>query len=389
MPDVEIRQISPEESEPIRNLIPAYAFGETHPPLSDFAVSMTDYIKNDQYFVLYEDGDPVATTANSPMSQNIRGQVLPMWGVWNVAVMPQARRKGYARQLIQAMLTATNDIGVAYSTLYPFRESFYQRMGYALFPQARFATIKTSGFLPVFKMNLPGTVRMGPYPELMQPYHAFLRDIQGSLHGMAIFGEEKQNWYSMLDRFWIALAEVDGEAVGGMLYRVEDSQKMNVQRFFYKNNTGKYLLLDWFARHVDQIEKVKIKLPPADHPELWLEDLEIELEGAFTPMGRVVNVLGMAGLPVEDGRFTVKVHDPLCEWNNGIFTFQGMNGKLTVTRAASADFELTIQGVSALVYGSHDPFDFAFKGWSDADAETLTQMSSVFPRMMAYLHETF
>lgn len=392
MPSIEIRQLPVDEAAAIRIVVPAYAFAEDQPPTRDpsEAAALAKSMQPDQYFVLYEDGQPVATTGNTPMTQNVRGQIVPMWGVWNVAVLPQARRKGYARQLIQRMLAETRAAGSAYSTLYPFRQSFYRRMGYALYPQARTATIPARDFLSVFKMNLPGAVRWGTYQEMDADYRDFLRTVQQTMHGMAITSDARQDQTAESGRFYIALAEVGSQAVGGMVYRIEgDGPNMIVPRFFYTTSAGKYLLLDWFARHVDQVEDVRIKLPPAEHPELWLTDLDITLKGAFTPMGRVADVMGLAGLPVGDGRFTVQVDDPLCGWNNGALTFQGTSGKLSVTRAASAEYTLTIQGLSALVYGTHDPADFPLMGWSDADPATLAEMGRVFPRLMPYLHETF
>jgi hypothetical protein len=50
---------------------------------------------------------------------------------------------------------------------------------------------------------------------------------------------------------------------------------------------------------------------------------------------------------------------------------------------------LSIQGLSALVYGAHDPGDFPIRGWSDRSPEVQATMRAMFPRKLAYLHEWF
>ena len=54
-----------------------------------------------------------------------------------------------------------------------------------------------------------------------------------------------------------------------------------------------------------------------------------------------------------------------------------------------ADCALSIQGLSALVYGAHDPGDFQVRGWGDPSPDTLATMRVMFPQKLAYLHEWF
>ena len=70
---------------------------------------------------------------------------------------------------------------------------------------------------------------------------------------------------------------------------------------FMSASQGKYLLLAWIARHIDQANQVEITLPPFELPETWLADLAITTQSAWrSPMGRVVDVAQIGGIHTID-----------------------------------------------------------------------------------------
>ncbi len=164
-------------------------------------------------------------------------------------------------------------------------------------------------------------------------------------------------------------------------------------RFYYETSQARYLLLQWIARHVDQADHVELWLAPTEQPETWLADLGVKVETDIrVPMGRVLNVANIGGMRVGPGGFTACISDPLCPWNEGGWRFEAANGALRVERmdaGARPDCDLTIQGVTALVYGAHDPDDLAIRGWGDPSLETQATMRAMFPPRTPHLHERF
>jgi hypothetical protein len=53
------------------------------------------------------------------------------------------------------------------------------------------------------------------------------------------------------------------------------------------------------------------------------------------------------------------------------------------------DCELTIQGLTALVLGTHDPQDFHLRGWGNPRPEIQAVMRAMFSQRMPFLHEIF
>jgi predicted acetyltransferase len=106
-------------------------------------------------------------------------------------------------------------------------------------------------------------------------------------------------------------------------------------------------------------------------------------------MGRVVIVENMSGLEVGDGKISVKVTDEYCDWNNKNFTFEGVDGKLSVTESTDYECEFSIQALSAIVYGCYNLDDFEFKGWAKLTEENKGKIRKLFPKIYPHLHADF
>jgi hypothetical protein len=106
-------------------------------------------------------------------------------------------------------------------------------------------------------------------------------------------------------------------------------------------------------------------------------------------MSRVLDVERIGGMSVGVGGFSVKISDPLCPWNEGTWRFEAQAGKLVVSKTQAADCELTIQGLTALVAGSHDPQDIPLRGWGNPGSALQAIQREMFCRLTPYLHEIF
>jgi hypothetical protein len=161
-------------------------------------------------------------------------------------------------------------------------------------------------------------------------------------------------------------------------------------RFYYETSQGRYLLLQWIARHIDQADRAELWLAPSEQPETWLADMQVKTESDIrAAMGRVLDVAQIGGMMAGSGCFTARISDPLCPWNEGVWQFEAVDGALRVSAGEHPDCDLTIQGLAALVYGTHDPGDFAVRGWGNPSPAVQAAMRSLFPAQMPYLHERF
>jgi predicted acetyltransferase len=293
-----------------------------------------------------------------------------------------------------SLLASDHDEGHPLSCLYPFRASFYERLGYVTFPLPHTATFAPSALVPLLEVDLGGEIELLLIGDGYDTYRDYVSRLQQRIHGMAVFVHGDKEQVQKESRSWVALARLDGEVVGLMLYRLKGDEVtqfiLQAHRFYYDTSRAKYLLLQWVARHVDQASKVELWLPPFERPETWLADLQASVESQIrAPMGRVVDVAAVDGMKTGPGHFAARVSDPLCAWNEGVWEFETVDGRLDVRPAGRADCELSIQALSALIYGTHDPADFVFREWGDPPPAVEATMRSMFPRQVPYLHEYF
>src|SRR5699024_1400837 len=105
-----------------------YAFEPSPRDITDEERKYAKSAAESRIFMSYADETPLAQVIVHPMTMNVRGQVLPMGGVSAVATMPAGRRGGRIRELLTRSYAQMRDDGQPVSALYPFKESFYERM---------------------------------------------------------------------------------------------------------------------------------------------------------------------------------------------------------------------------------------------------------------------
>ena len=394
MANISIRPLQGEEYIDVLFSFQMYAFRASPPFMEKEGwANILRQRKGVTYHVLFEDDLPVAAAANTAMTQNVRGKLFPAGGVWGVVTLPVARRKGYSRQVIGSLLSTVKDTGAVFSNLYPFRESFYERMGYVTHPLPIIAHISTQSLAPLLKMELDGEVELKLMGEAYETYRSFLADLRSRVHGMTVFDFGEPAIASQ-NGFWVAIAKAAGEIEGMMLYKLsgEEVGKFNFRatRFYYNTQRGRYLLLDWIARHIDQADRAEIWLPPYEHPETWLADLQARIESQErAPMSRVLHVANIGGMEAGAGSFSAHVTDPLLPSNEDYWKFESVDGCLHISKTNDVDCDLNIQGLTALVFGTHDPQDFSLRGWGDLTPEIQAVMRTMFPPRLPFLHEVF
>lgn len=162
-------------------------------------------------------------------------------------------------------------------------------------------------------------------------------------------------------------------------------------RFYCKTSRAHYLLLNWIARYVDQAASVELWLTNDEYPESWQADIQVKVESPPTPraISRALDVDMLNCTRAGEGSFSARIIDPLCPWNEGCWRFESCDGKLEISKTSKADCVLTIQGLTSLISGTHDPHDISLHGWGDLDPAIQLILCEMFPRMNPFMHESF
>jgi len=395
MPTVTIRQLTPEEAPEVMYPLTSYAFAPS-PPLRDKTefIASAGLRRGITSVAAFEDELAVTVVSAIAMTQNVRGALFGSSGILGIASHPAARRQGYVRDSMATVLALTREAGMVTSALYPFRESFYERMGYVNFARPRVAKFVPAALSPLLKRDVGGRVTWLSIADGYDAFRDYLIRKRACTHGMAVFDQPEKEAAIQRNDTWVALAQTAGETIGAMLYNLRDKADVgrvfDAFRFFTDTAQARYLLLQWIARHADQCAQAELRLPPTDLPETWFPDLRVTVECNWGPMARIVDVSGIQGMPVGAGGFAARLTDALCPWNEGTWRFEAVDGRLQVNRCDAADCELAIQGLTGLVFGTHGATDFAFRGWGQPARQTQAAMQALFPLTpLPYLHESF
>jgi predicted acetyltransferase len=343
--------------------------------------------------IVYEDDVPVSSAQSFPLTQNIRGKLFNMAGVAMVASYPEARRKGYISKLMQTLFNHMKNKQQTFSTLQPFKEKFYEILGYVPFPLYRFASLSPNVLVPLLSHEIDGHLTRMNMADGFNSFKKYLLKFQSVTHGCGLFSDIGSTHLGKRP-YWIVFAHSRNEIVGLITYRITGYVgKMIVADFLYSNSTGKYLLLQWLAQHADQVKEISLPLLPDDIIENWLLDLTTKIKTRDSlpdrAMGRIIDVSNLSGMKVGPGDFSLEIVDTNCQWNNAIWNFTSNNGILQVSKTTTSENKITIQALSALVYGVANPADFQYLRWGNPSEVVQQKMITMFPRKLPFLHATF
>jgi predicted acetyltransferase len=150
----------------------------------------------------------------------VRGAAVPLAGIGSLAVSPEHRRRGVAESLMRSALREARQQGRALVALYPFRASYYRRLG--------FGTIEMVQELAVSPANLPASGEVRFTRRLMLPDRPAVQALYDRVaaEGHFALGRSTEWWNRRLWGYpgdWIVYEGRRRGQIEGYLYYEADS----------------------------------------------------------------------------------------------------------------------------------------------------------------------
>lgn len=231
-------------------------------------------------------GDPIVAHGFVHASRvRVRDAWVPCGAIASIGVAPEARGLGAAAALIERLHEHSRARGDALTVLYPFREGFYERLGYG-----RVASYRRLSFSPqsVLGAKTPRAVAPSPANRRRIFRAARIGDIEAmdALYTQSLrtgtLARTRAMWESRLseDEVYTVL-DVDGSRVHGFVsYALDQSvphapTTARVTDFHFDDRTTRLRLLSHLAGLRDQVTRIDMDVAGDDPTDLLLRDADL------------------------------------------------------------------------------------------------------------------
>jgi predicted acetyltransferase len=397
---VEIRPYRTEETDAFYR-VPSIVFGHyTGKPFAGGAVMIPAWS-----LCAFEDGELATAYGAFPLVQLINGGPVSAAGVSFVGTLPQFRRRGHLRKIMETDFRRRYEerrepIAILTASI----AGIYQRYGYAVVTtSARYSVdprwIKIAPSVP----QPAGRFRDGSRAELpvmQRIYEEFIQERNGYLQrheiiwDMQTFGIEPQFDPVPLGPSVISIYEEGGEAKGYVAWAPKQLASFHGdpagpgQRIFIRdyawNSPGAYRAMwDMFSTF-DLAARVQFEAAPTDDPapHILLDPRELNATHRDVIMARIIDVERL--MPMRpysaDGRVVFDLRDEMCPWNAGRWALDaGAGGSAIARTTETAQLTLDVSALAQLLYGQVSPSNAVRYGRAEAASDaTLDLWDNIF-----------
>jgi predicted acetyltransferase len=312
------------------------------------------------------DGRLVGKAVDREQGHWFGGRVVPTAGVAGVAVAPELRGRGVARQLLTRLLAGARERGAVISTLFPTTVVPYRRAGwetvggltYTAWPASALASVQVGGDValrPASAGDLPGVASL-------------YRDVARAGTGMMersgpAFTADPERMLKAFDGLTVVVSP-PGELIGYASWNrgrgYDPSSKVTVYDLVGMTADATSALLAMFGSWASVAPTVVMRLSTSDPARLLLPPGEARIESHEPWMLRVVDAPGAVaarGWPAHLwGEVDLDLVDDECPWNAGPYRLVLAGGEGRLEPGGSGHgVRLTARGLAAWYAGAASP----------------------------------
>jgi predicted acetyltransferase len=312
----------------------------------------------------------VAASTTLPLTMRLNGKAGKVGGISAVGTLPEYRRQGLVRRLVQRSVAAMRQQGQSLAVLWASQAAIYQRYGFALGTQHVSYSLDPRDIRFVIPYEPQGTCQrlsLGDgFPIIRQLYIDYVSPRHGALHRSRALWQNNALAENVADGpvHIVVYYNARQQPQGYMVYttrfqRVPDAARPQelVIRDLAWLTLEAYLSLWTFVTRHDLVGRVRYLTAPPDDPapELFEEPRLLHaqsLEGLWMRVVDVASALPARGYE-SAGRLVLEIHgDTLAPWNNGIFRLDTDGGTTQVQHTTAApDIRLSIKTLVSLWSG--------------------------------------
>jgi predicted acetyltransferase len=388
---LEIRPYREEETEAFYR-VPGVVFGNyTGKPRDP---ERAEFILRPEWSLCaFEDGELATTYGAFPFQQRLNGGVTRAAGVTVVGTLPQYRRRGHLRKIMETDFKRRYEEQLEpLAILLASIAGIYQRYGYACVSTAVRFNIdpRWVNFVPTLPAPR-GTWRevskddqpllQGMYDEFIAPRNGFLRRAQPMWDYQVYTGQTYDGIPA--GPSLLAVYEEDGQSQGYVAWTAKHAssspsdaggpgQRVYVRDYVYKTPSA-YRAMWEFLKKFDLATRIVIDAAPVDDPafHIMMDPRELNAQHRDWLHGRIIDLQRLLPLrPFGEGRVVFEVRDEMCPWNAGRWALEsGPEGAAVSRTQESPQLTLDISALAQLLYGQVSPTNAVRFGRAEASQD--------------------
>ncbi|GAC1583392.1 MAG: hypothetical protein NVS3B28_02740 [Candidatus Velthaea sp.] len=328
------------------------------------------------YVGAYRGGELAGGMLLRDFMMRVRGAECRTGGLGLVAVDFAHKRRGVARDIVTGYLEWYARRGASLGALYPFRPSFYRKLGFGYGTKLDQYRVRPDALPDGGSRDDVRALNPGDAEAALTAYHRMQFETNGLLRRSL---PTMQRMLADADVRAYGDIRADGRVRGYVMFTValgrdgtQNTNEIVITEIVYEDPTALAALLAFLRVQGDQFGVVVVNTQDADfHVALddprngsnrslafpaWHESNTqgVGIMYRIIDLAATLDQLGTARFGTLDARVGVRLTDPLLAANDGTFTLAFERGALALASDAGADLELTI-GVadfSALLMGS-------------------------------------
>jgi len=370
---MEIRNITNKERRALWDL---YRYAFTIMSGSEIQDEELEEISIEETLGVFENGQLLSSLRVHDFQQSIRGVLKDCGGVAGIATYPEARRKGYIRQLMQEGFRIMREQGQSVSMLDPFKQSFYEQFGYVSANAALVVQAPLKHLQSKFKENenREWTFERLRAVDAKDKLLEFIRDVGPSqYHGFTVYKSIPDGmWKQRVKDSFVVFVRHKKKIQAASQYRLRGERiqskwqtNLTCLNCLWRTHEARDRLFSFFIKHQDQIHDIIIHAPFEVKIDHWFKDVRLKIERKANWMVRLVDVKKAVDKLPADGEdiIALEITDSECPWNNGLFTLQSEKGHLRLTKSSGHSVvKASIQALSSLVYGTQPLDEIEYQG---------------------------
>jgi predicted acetyltransferase len=332
--------------------------------------------------LIEEEGEARASATVLPLEAFVDGRPVPMGGIAAVATDPAYRRRGFAGDLMRAVLLTMRERGMHLSMLNPFAHAFYRAYGWELATEAVAYTLKPTD-LPTSSEQK----RVRAYREEDLPRMRKLLEDEAARRLCCVRRSEGR-WRDVLARkdCGAAVYEAEGRMHGYILYRMsewrdhEPRRTLSVQELVWGSVGARQALISFLGAQDPLVFEIRHSTPRDEplHPYLRNSFVKAKIEPGF--MLRLVDVEGALGYlsRTPEAPLVLEVSDDVVEDNAGPYTVGA--GEVVRGEEAAERVSLDVRQLAQLYAGYLPAGQLARHGMVEPGSpEALGRLEALFP----------